>query len=460
MGGDGLEGNRSPVDNDASNEFLQSMIEFEEEGPSQAELAARDCRPILDNAQIITQLIDSVHGLDSYGDRAESVEMGSATPSVGHFSSSVSISDAWDQPLESATPERFKGVGTRGMLFPRTKLTVPYPSRRTSCNSDLGNPVLIRNLENEDSSSPQTDHCTALVRYTEAMESSKSVSDMSEVENSDYRIADPSYSVKYIDSTMRPASEPANGNPLLRVGVGRAGLTTPVEKARQQLFKAPQSAPVQWPGELSPTVLEKIARWEGLMEGETPGPATGSDWECLSRASESEHMYAGNSDYDDGNVFSEENLVLEAEEMLGRMLIKRIVEDSKRGSDSLVKKAQNALATLERDDGVEAEVYPGEDAFMNERTDSEADTSERTSDLREGWSDDQQTRSLDAAVREEYEFFRRLEIISRDRKAMKSVKEKPTKEIVNAVDFNRIPELDLGSNSQLSPGTYSMPLCQ
>ena len=429
------------ADDDASNEFMQLMSRFEEEESSQADVSARDCKPILDNAQIITQLIDSVHGLESYGDRAESVEMGSATPSVGRFSSSVSISDTWDHPLESATPERLNGGANRG-TFSRAKLVVPYPSRRTSWNSDLGNPVLTRKLENEKFSSLDANQCTDVVlRYNEAVESSKSVSDMSEVETADYRTTDIPFSVKYIDSTMKPASE-------VGVGVGQAGLNTPVEKVKQQLFKAPQTPSMKWPGDLSPTVMEKIARWEGLMEGETPGPATGSDWECQSRASESEQQCAPDSEYDDVNVFSEENLVLEAEEMLGKMLIKRIVEKSRLGSDSLVKKAQSALATLERDDGVEADVCHVEDTFMNDRTDSEADLSD---DNREK----QGTSFLDAAVREEYEFFRRLEIMSKDRKPMKGVKENGAKEVVNpgGVEFDTIPELDLGSNAEVSPGT-------
>lgn len=434
---------------DVSNEFLRSMIEFEEEGPSQAEVAARDCRPILDNAQIITQLIDSVHGLNSYGGRAESVDMGSATPSVGHFSSSVSISDTWDHPIETSTKDS---------LFPRAKLLVPYPSRRTSYNSDLGNYAFIASLHKGESTSP-ADPCSSDVRYAEAMESSKSVSDMSEIETADYRPSE-THPVRYINSAVRPVSEsevPPDENPSTWVGVSRAGLTTPVDKVKQ-LFKTPQSAPVQWPGELSPTVLEKIARWEGLMEGETPGPALGADWECQSRASEPEHQCAENSEYDDVNIFSEDNLILEAEEMFGRMLIKRIVEKSKHGSDSLVKKAQTALATLERDDGVEADIYYEEDTYMNERTDSEAGTSEKASELKDPWSGDQekqQTNFLDDAVREEYEFFRRLEIINKDRKAKKVVKEKTANEMTNAggVDFSMIPELDLGLNSQLSPGS-------
>ncbi|KAG0504518.1 hypothetical protein KC19_4G196200 [Ceratodon purpureus] len=436
--GSGLSGN-----GDASTSCLQSMFRLDEDGFSQADASARDCKPILDNAQIITQLIDSVHGLESYGDRAESVEMGSATPSLGLFSSSVSISDTLDHPLESATPEGFHGGAKRGISLSRAKLVVPHPSRRTSWNSDLGNRVLNRKLENENSSSLDANQCTDVVRYSEAVESSKSVSDISEAEPADYRTTETPFSVKYIDSAMKPASEGA-------VGVGRAGLTTPVEKVnQQQLLRTSQTAPVKWPGELSPTVLEKIARWEGLMEGETPGPATGSDWECQSRASEPEQHCARESEYEDMNVFSEENLVLEAEEMLGRMLIKRIVEKSKLGSDSLVKKAQSALATLERDDGVEADVYNVEDTYMNDRTDSEADFSD---DNREK----QQLGFLDAAVREEYEFFRRLEIISRDRKAMKGVKENCAKEAAanpEGVKLDSVPELNLGSNVQLSPGS-------
>lgn len=398
-------------------------------------VTARDCKPILDNAQIITQLIDSVHGLESYGNHAESVEMGSTTPSLGLFSSSVSISDTLEE-----TPERVRGKAT---LVPRAKILVPPPSRRTSYNSDRVNPVLISKLsENE---IPPPDHCTADLRD---IESSKSLSNMSEA-------MEIPYSVKYIDSTIRPVplepgGVPADDNPSFWVGL--AGLTTPVEKVRQQLFKAPQSEPVKWPGERSPTVLEKIAQWEGLMDGETPGPATGSDWECQSRASESEQQ--ARSDLDDINVFSEENLVLEAEEMLGRMLIKRIVEKSRLGSDSLVKKAQSALATLERDDGVELDAYHlDDDAFLNERTDSEADFSER--------SDDHENPQLDEAVRKEYEFFRRLEIINKDRKALKSAKENTTKETpadAGGVDFATIP-VELNA-AQPSPGTEPIPLRQ
>jgi hypothetical protein len=425
-------GSELSADDDASNEFMQLMIRFEEEGSSQADANARDCKPILDNAQIITQLIDSVHGLESYGEHAESVELGSTTPSLGRFSSSVSISDTWDHPLESATPEGFHGGANRGTSFPR----VPHPSRRTSWNSDLGNPVLIRKLDNEKSSSLDVDQCTDVVRYSKAMESSKSVSDMSDGEIADYRTNDIPYSMKYVDPTMKPASA-------VGVGVSRAGLTTPVEKVKQELFKTPESATMKWRGDLSPTVLEKIALWEGLMDGETPGPATGSDWECQSRASESEQQCASDSEYDNVNVFSEENLVLEAEEMLGRMLIKRIVEKSRLGSDSLVKKAQSALATLERDDGVEADVYHVEDTYMNDRTDSEADFSDDNSEK-------QQAGFLDVAVREEYEFFRRLEIISKERRAMKGAKEVGNP---GGAVFDTIPELNLGSNAQLSPGT-------
>jgi hypothetical protein len=430
------DGTDSSGDGDASKSNSQLMIRLEEDGSSQADASARDCKPILDNSQIITQLIDSVHGLESYGDRAESMEMGSATPSLGRFSSSVSISDTWEHPLESATPEGFHGGANRGTSLPRAKLVVPHPSRRTSLNSDLGNPVLNRKLDNEKSSSLDASQCTDAVRYSEAVKFSKSVSDMSEGETADYRTNDIPYSMKYVDSTMKPTS-------VVGVGVSRAGLTTPVEKVDQQFLRTSQTASVKWPGELSPTVLEKIARWDGLMDGETPGPATGSDWECQSRASESEQQCAPDSEYDNVNVFSEENLVLEAEEMLGRMLIKRIVEKSRLGSDSLVKKAQSALATLERDDGVEADVYHVEDTYMNDRTDSEADFSDDNSEK-------QQAGFLDVAVREEYEFFRRLEIISKERRAMKGAKEVGNP---GGAVFDTIPELNLGSNAQLSPGT-------
>jgi len=133
------------------------------------------------------------------------------------------------------------------------------------------------------------------------------------------------------------------------------------------------------------------------------------------------------------------------------MLINRIVENSILGSDSLVKKAQSELATLERDDGVEVDAYHGDDTFMNERTDSEADFSERSDDHEK----QQQTSSLDEAVRKEYEFFRRLEIIKKDRK---STKEKATKEIPDAggVAFATVPEL----NAQLSSGIGSTPYPQ
>ncbi|XP_073389128.1 uncharacterized protein [Physcomitrium patens] len=434
-------------DDDVSNEFLQSMIEFEDDRPFQGEVIYRDCRPILENSQIITQLIDSVHELDSHGACGESVELCSVTPSVGPFSSCVSMADTWEHPLESATFE--------GRLFPRSKLLVPYPSRRASYNSDFGQPVLIRSQDNGGFTS-LAEHGSTTKRYSELSESLKSVSDMSGVETADYKPCEASFSVKYKNSTTRPASEPkvsAGANPSFWVGVGRAGLTTPVEKGTK-LLKAPQNPSVQWPGELTPTVQEKIARWEGLMEGQTPGPAPGADWECQSRASETiDHQDATNFEYDD-NVFSEDNLLLETEEILGRMLVQRIVEKSKHAAGSLVKKAQTALATLERDDRIEADVYYGGDTYMDERTDSEVCISERASELKEGWNDDQveqQTSFLDDAVREEYEFFRRLEIINKDRKSKKVVKkEAATKEIVG---FATASESDLESNSQLSPGS-------
>lgn len=439
----------------ASNEFLQSMFEFVGEGPSHAEVAARDCRPMLGNAQIITQLIDSVHGLESCDDRAESVELCSTTPNFGIFSSSVSISDTWDHPVDSATPELFKGGGTRGVLSSRTKLAASHSIRRTTRNCNLDNPKLNRKFGNEISPSPNVDYCAANIKHTEGMESSKTVSDISDAETANLRTP---HSVNYIDSTAKPASEPvvpADDDPSFWVEVGRAGLTTPVEKVRQQLFKMPQSAPVQWSGELSPTVLEKIARWEGLMEGETPGPASGCDWECQSRASELEQQCDTNWLFDGINVFSEENLMLEADEMLERMLIKRIVEESKFGSDSLVRKAQTALATLEREDSVETDICHGEDEYLNERTDSEADFWGGASDSKEEWNEDQENQSntLDSAVREECEFFSRLQRTSKDRRAMKVLREKSEKvlAVAGGIDLDVIPN-GLVSRAQLSTG--------
>lgn len=116
-------------------------------------------------------------------------------------------------------------------------------------------------------------------------------------------------------------------------------------------------------------------------------------------------MYVGNFEYDDVNVFSEENFVLEVEEMFGRMLIKWIVENLKCGFDLFVKKVQNVFVIFERDDGVEVDVYFGEDVFMNEGIDFEVDILERVFDLRKGWNDDLQICFLDVVVCEEYEFF-------------------------------------------------------
>jgi len=392
------DSNSRPSSGPVTNEDLKQNPDGMGREPSPDGSSEKDCKPILDNAQIITQLIDSIQGLEYYGDRAESVEMGNTTPNLGLFSSSVSMDE---------TPERFGG---RSSFLPRSNPNVPYPSRRTSYNSDLGNPVLIRTpSENEN----------PVLRYTE---SSNSLSDMSEA-------TEIPYSVKYINSASKSAAEPgvvADEDPSF--WVGRAGVTTPVEKpVRQQLFK--EQAQSVRPGDLSPTVSEKIARWEGLMDGETPGPATGSDWECQSRASEPEQ----------DNLFSEENLVLEAEEMLGTMLIKRLVEKSRQGSDSLVKRAQSALATLERD---EVDAYHGiEDDFMNERSETESERSE----------EQQQSSFLDEAVRKEYEFFRRLEIINKDRRALKSAKDKTPTESPKAggVEF-------AVSASRLSPAPLSL----
>ena len=471
-----------PAGDETCNEFLQSMIDDEEFGSSShAEAmttqASRDCSQVMDNAQIERQLIDSVQGLEK-SDYPESSEMGSATPSVCDYSSTGSLADGWDHSVDPASFQATTSNGDTGGWFRRGKLLVPHPSRRTSWNSDAGQSILVRKVETEEGPvSPKAESCTAIVKYTENLESSKSVSEMSD--------SDMHYSVKYEDAsgTTRPIADSGGTVPVDRKaasfweGGGRAGLNTPVEKekvkVRQQLFKPSSregaglglgfNLPTQRPlclegrsGDLSPTVLDKIARWEGLMEGETPGPATGSDWECQSRASESEQCNLELVD-DDINVFGEENLVLEAEEMLGRMLINRIVEKTRAGSH-IVKEAQTALASLERDDGGGGGGGGGgkEDAEMNGRmTDSDTSTlSERDYDSREeGWSDDQRKETsnsfLDEAVRQEYEFFRRLELISRDRKAAKTVKEKPVKEpaYLGRLDLQHIPSLDLGMNS-------------
>lgn len=467
-----------PAGDETCNEFLQSMIDGEEFGSSlHAEAtttqASRDCSQVMDNAQIERQLIDSVQGLEK-SDYPESSEMGSATPSVCDYSSSGSLADGWDHSVDPASFQATANNGDTGGWFRRGKLLVPHPSRRTSWNSDAGHSAFVRKVETEEQPvSPQAESSAAILKCTETLKSSKSVSEMSD--------SDIHYSVKYEDvsGATRPIADSSGAVPADRKaalcweGGGRAGLNTPVEKekvkVRQQLFKPPSregaglglgfNLPTHRPlclegrsGDLSPTVLDKIARWEGLMEGETPGPATGSDWECQSRASESEQCNIDLVD-DDINVFGEENLVLEAEEMLGRMLINRIVEKTRAGSH-IVEEAQTALASLERDDGGGG--GGDEDAEMNGRTtDSDTSTlSERDYDSREeGWSDDQRKETsnsfLDEAVRQEYEFFRRLEVISRDRKAAKIVKEKPAKEPVylGRLDLQHIPSLDLGMNS-------------
>lgn len=473
---DSLSDNPSTSD-DVCDEFLRAMVEGEVEVPPRNEMAmqaAMECKPVIDNCQLEKQLVDSVQDLVA-PDFGECSDMSSTTPSVYEYSSEASMADAWDQSLEDP-PTLRPDESDRSMKFHRAKLLVPHPSRRTSWKSQVGQSKLITDNENEEPCNrwPHefVDSSTATVEFSRPLDSSKSVSEFSDVETADYKTSDTPCSVKYIDTNARPLLQTLKPseqkpNPVYGEGVGRAGLNTPVEKVRQQLFKIPREiVPVKqalysmdsMSGELSLTVLDKIARWEGLMEGDTPGPATGSDWECQSRTSESEQQCTLDSGYADADVFGEENLVLEAEEMLGAMLINRIVEKRRRGSH-IVEEAQTALATLERDDGgggadvkdtvsnakIGEGVGSGGTSFLNRDVESR-----EASSAGQGKTS---TSSLDQAVLEEYEFFHRLDLRNKDKRASK---ERPAKEPVQlgTLDIESIPELDLGENSQLSQGIF------
>jgi hypothetical protein len=190
----------------------------------------------------------------------------------------------------------------------------------------------------------------------------------------------------------------------------------------------------------------------------------GSDWECQSRASELEQQQCTtlDSSYEDADVFGEDNLVLEAEEMFGQMLITQIVEKTRRGSH-IVKNAQTMLATFEKDEIGNVAVdtcslqMPWTDGRMGEPGGVPHQLAKPTQP-----HDDNPARPetgvTTAAEREtvqaEYDLLGRLTLRTKDKRVPEGLKDRSGKEpsYMMRLDMEHIPVLDLGENSQFVQG--------
>jgi hypothetical protein len=352
------------------------------------------------------------------------------------------------------------------------KLLAPHPTRRSSFNGHESKSKQSKEKEEEEEKegsqwqSEKLDwSSTAFVECSRAVDSSKIASEIPDGGLiMDYKSSDTPCSVKYIDMSAKPAhddvvnsAEYGDSDRLCCA----AGSKSPSHKAREQFLKTPRRLvePEQQQqhslyvikrntAELSPTVLDKIAHWEGLMmEGETPGPIMGSDWECQSCASELEQQQCTtlDSSYEDGDIFGEDNLVLEAEEMFGQMLITQIVEKTRRGSH-IVKNAQMMLATFEKDEigNVAVETLPHQLAKPTQpHNDNPArpETGVTTAAERE-------------TVQAEYDLLGRFTLRTKDKRVPEGLKDRTGKEpsYMMRLDMEQIPVLDLGENSQFVQG--------
>jgi hypothetical protein len=302
----------------------------------------------------------------------------------------------------------------------------------------------------------------------------------------DYKSSDTPCSVKYIDMSAKPAHDDVVNSAEYRDSDGlccTAGSKSPSHKAREQFLKTPRRLvePEQQQQqqqqqhslyvikrntvELSPTVLDKIAHWEGLMmEGESPGPIMGSDWECQSRASELEQQQCTtlDSSYEDGDIFGDDNLVLEAEEMFGQMLITQIVEKTRRGSH-IVKNAQTMLATFEKDEigNVAVDTCSSQMPWTDGRMGEPGGVPHQLAKPTQPHNDNParpETGITTAAEREtvqaEYDLLGRLTLRTKDKRVPEGLKDRTGKEpsYMMRLDMEQIPVLDLGENSQFVQG--------
>ncbi len=470
---------------DVCDEFLRVMsdggvvevvTQKEKAVPSSSSM---DCKLIIEDCEIEKLLIDSVQDLKE-PIAAESSVVGSNTPSVYDYSSRVSMEDGWDN-LPNAD------VG--GVAAWHIKLLAPHPTRRSSFNGHESRSKQSKEKEEEEKEGSQWHSekpdwsSTAFVECSRAVDSSEIASEIPDGGLVvDYKSSDTPCSVKYIDMSAKPAHDDVVNSAEYRDSDGlccAAGSKSPSHETREQFLKTPRRLvePEQQQQqhslyvikrnavELSPTVLDKIAHWEGLMmEGETPGPIMGSDWECQSCASELEQQQCTtlDSSYEDGDIFGEDNLVLEAEEMFGQMLITQIVEKTRRGSH-IVKNAQTMLATFEKDDigNVAVDTCSLQMPWMDGRMGEPGGVPHQLAKPTQPRDDNlarPETGVTTAAEREtvqaEYDLLGRLTLRTKDQRVPEGLKDRTGKEpsYMMRLDMEQIPVLDLGENSQFVQG--------
>jgi len=458
-----LHSEKKWTNDDVCDEFLQVMVDGCDEVPPQNERAmpsALDCKLIIEDCEIEKLLVDSVQDLQQPV-IAESSGVDSNTSSLYDYSSGISLEDGWDN-----LPNMDVSVASC-----QVKLSAPHPTRRSSFNWEITKPKQSKAEDKEGSQwdCKKQEQSTTIMEHATIESSSKMPSEIPDGGFLDDKSSDSLCLVKYIDSSARPAQDFVNSAEYRSIeGVHHVQSSFPSDGVKKvQLFKTPKEVyPEQQSlyvterntaAELSPMVLDKIAHWEGLMEGETPGPATGSDWECQSCASELGQQCTLDSSYEGSDVFGEDNLVLEAEEILGRMLITQIVEKTRRGSH-IVKNAQMMLATLEND-----ETGNWGDMCMSRVL--QTDGREKPGDVPQlakpphsynfAKPETGLTLAEQGAVEmEEDYFFHQLTSQIKDKRVSESLKDRPGKEPGYMVRLNmeQIPLLDLGENSQFLPG--------
>jgi len=457
-----LHSEKKWTNDDVCDEFLQVMVDGRDEVPPQNERAmpsALDCKLIIEDCEIEKLLVDSVQDLQQPV-IAESSGVDSNTSSLYDYSSGISLEDGWDN-----LPNMDVSVASC-----QVKLSAPHPTRRSSFNWEITKPKQSKAEDKEGYQwdCKKRDQSTTIMEHARIESSSKMASEIPEGGFLDDKSSDSLCLVKYIDSSARPAQDFVNSAEYRSIErVHHVQSSFPSDGVKGvELFKTPKEVDPEQQSlyvmerntaaELSPMVLDKIAHWEGLMEGETPGSATGSDWECQSCASELGQQCTLDSSYEGSDVFGEDNLVLEAEEMLGRMLISQIVEKTRRGSH-IVKNAQMMLATLENDE-------TGNWGDMCVSRVLQTDGREKPGDVPQlakaphsynfAKPETGLTLAEQGAVEmEEDDFFHQLTSQIKGKRVSESLKDRPGKEpgYMVRLDMEQIPLLDLGENSQFLP---------
>ncbi len=456
-----LHSEKKWTNDDVCDEFLQVMVDGHDEAPLQNERAmpsALDCKLIIEDCEIEKLLVDSVQDLQQPV-IAESSGVDSNTSSLYDYSSGISLEDGWDN-----LPNMDVKVASC-----QVKLSAPHPTRRSSFNWEITKPKQSKAEDKEGSQwdCKKRDKSTTIMEHARIESSSKMASEIPDGGFLDDKSSDSLCLVKYIDSSARPAQDFVNSAEYRSIeAVRHVQSSFPSDGVKGvQLFKTPKEVDPEQQSlyvterntaaELSPMVLDKIAHWEGLMEGETPGPATGSDWECQSCASELGQQCTLHSSYEGSDVFGEDNLVLEAEEILGRMLITQIVEKTRRGSH-IVKNAQMMLATLENDEtGNWGDMSRVLQTDGREKPGDVPQLAKPPHSYNFAKPETGLTLAEQGAVEmEEDYFFHQLTSQIKDKRVSESLKDRPGKEpgYVVRLDMEQIPLLDLGENSQFLPG--------